>query len=692
MAEADEEKGDSKDSKDFIATARKRLQEAIDVFDPTRKDQVEDIKFAAASPDNGWQWPTQLKQKRENDPNGPRPCLTVNKLPPHIKLVTNEQRQNRPSIKVLPVDDKADVEVANILNGIVRHVEANSDADIAYDIACEAQVTAGEGYLRVLTDYVDDEALEQDILIASVQNAHSVYLDPDGLRRDPTGRYCAWGFITDRVRKDDFEKTYPKAKEVNWELVGTGDQARGWIDGDYITIAEYFCVKEVPGKVVMWADGSVTRDDEMPAVAGMQTQKVRNVTRKKVMWTKMSPLEVLEDREWAGKYIPIVRVVGNEYEVDGKLVISGLVRNAKDAQRMVNFWKSQEAEMLALAPKAPFIGYKGQFENFEDKWGQANVVNYPYLEANPVTDETTGTVLPLPQRTSPPMPAVGFMQASLSAGDDLQATVGQYNPSLGADAKEKSGKAIVARQRQADVGTFHYVDNLARAIRQVGRIVIDLIPKIYDTRRVARILGEDGEPSHVTLDPGQSAPVVEAQGEGMEIQKIYNPSIGRYDVRVTTGPSYTTQRQEAAQMLIQLSQGVTDPNIALVMRYLAVKNMDWSGAEDLASVLKRMIPPQILAEDDEQASPEVQKAMQVIQQMQQQMQAMQGAFEQMQHGFEAQKLQIEGFKAQTSRMEVESKDRARKADAIVDIADHAQSSTEAAHRVAFQQPTGVPIP
>lgn len=673
----------------FMATARKRLQEAIDAFDETRKDEVDDIRFAAATPDNGWQWPTKIRNARMNDPNGARPCLTINKLPQHIKLVTNEQRQNRPSIKVIPVDDKADPEVAEVLNGIVRHIEANSDADIAYDTASEMQVTAGEGYIRVLTDYVDDEADEQDILIASIKNPMSVYMDPDGLRLDPTGRKCKWAFITDRVKKDDFEKLYPKAEKTNWELVGTGDDARGWVDGEYVTIAEYFCVVETPGKVVRWPDGSVTKDDEMPPVAGMVNGKAREVMRKTVTWSKLSPLEPLEEREWAGKYIPVVRVLGNEYEVDGKLVISGIVRNAKDAQRMVNYWESQEAEMLALAPKAPFIGAKGQFEGHERKWQDANVVNFPFLEYNPVTEE--GVLVPPPQRVAPPMPPAGLIQAKLGAGDDLQATVGQYNPSLGAEAKEKSGKAINARQRQADVGTYHYIDNLARAIRQVGRIVIDLIPKIYDTRRVARILGEDGEASHVMLDPNQPQAMVKQQGMDGGIEKIYNPTIGRYDVRVTTGPSYTTQRQEAAQMLIDLSQGVTDPTIALVMRYLAVKNMDWSGAEDLANVLKRLIPPQVLADDQEQASPELQQAMQVMNQMKEQMGAMQQAMTAMQQGFEQQKVDIEKYNAHTKRMDVEGKNKERHVSGIVDLDSQALDHANAAHsiRTSAIQPEGM---
>jgi hypothetical protein len=382
-----------------------------------------------------------------------------------------------------------------------------------------------------------------------------------------------WGFITDRITKDEFKDRFPDAKETNWELLGTGDQAKGWVDGDYITIAEYFCVEVTKVKTA-----------------------TRTITQKKVMWSKLSPLEKLEEREWAGKFIPIVRVVGNEYEVDGKLVISGLVRNSKDACRMFNYWTSQEAEILALAPKAPFIGGKGQFEGFEGKWGSANTVNYPYLEYNPVTED--GVPLPPPQRTAPPLPPAGFMNAKLAAADDIQSTVGQYNPSLGAESKEKSGKAIVARQRQADVGTFHYVDNLGRAVRQVGRIVVDLIPKIYDTQRVARIIGEDGTPDHVTLDPDQQQAVMEIPGEDGGIEKIYNPTIGRYDVRVTTGPSYTTKRQEAAEFMAQVLQG--NKELMAVMGDLYFRMLDVPGAEEIAERLKKTLPPNLAQDDDEQ--------------------------------------------------------------------------------------------
>ncbi len=635
----------------FLEKARNRRRQAIDATSDNRKIQLEDVKFAAGSPDNGWQWPQQIKASRETDPNGARPVLTINKLPQHIKLVTNEQRQNRPSVKVLPVDDKGDPEVAEILNGIIRHLEVNSDADVAYDTACENQVTHGEGFFRVVTDYCDEMSFEQDILIKRVRNSFAVDMDPN--IQDPSGADAEWCFISDVLDEEDFDRQYPDAKPISWDIVGSGDDYDGWFiaDGKQIRVAEYFWFKDEQKKLLLWANGAVSLEGEpLPegVLAVERPVKERQTTIRKVMWTKMSGCEVLKEQEWAGKYIPVVRVVGNEYEVDGKIIVSGIVRNAKDPQRMINYWTSQEAEMLALAPKAPFIVASGQLEGHEDKWRSANTVNYAFLEYEPIVQD--GVQVPRPERQQPPLPPAGIISAKMGAGDDLQSTMGQYNPSLGADAQEKSGKAIIARQQQADVGTYHYIDNLSRAIRHCGRILVDLIPKIYDTERVARILGEDGEPDHARINPEQAEPVMKVEDERGEIQKIYNPNVGRYDVTVVVGPSYASKRQEAAEGMAQVLQG--NPQLWQVAGDLFVKNLDWPGADELAKRLKKMVPPELTQDDDQ--PPELQQAMQVIEQLKQQGQALQGVIQQLQDGQEAQRLQIEGFNAETNRMKAES--------------------------------------
>jgi hypothetical protein len=640
--------------KDLLSVARKRLTMAISALSESREDQMDDLRFAAGSPDNQWQWPADVLQTRgsiQGQTINARPCLTINKLPQHIKQVTNDQRQNRPAGKVIPVDDAADVEMAEILDGIVRHIEYMSDADVAYDTACENQVTYGEGYIRLLTEYCDDNTFDQDIRIARVRNSFSVYMDPT--IQDPCGSDAKWCFITQDVLKDDFERMYPNAAPVSSiQQVGIGDQSLSqWITESTVRIAEYFYIEQDTETLHQYPNGETafkgSPEAKQMEMMGMKPVRSREADRRKVKWCKINGFEVLEERDWAGKWIPVVRVVGNEFEVDGRLYVSGLVRNAKDAQRMYNYWVSQEAEMLALAPKAPFIGYGGQFEGYEHQWKTANTTNWPYLEVNPDVTDGQGAVLPLPARSQPPMASSGLLNAKAGASDDIKSTTGQYDSSLGATSNERSGKAILARERQTDTGTYHYVDNLARTVRYITRQIVDLIPKIYDTQRVARIVGIDGETSAVQIDPSQPVPVRRIQDEsGITIAKIYNPGVGKYDVRVTTGPSYMTKRQEALEGMSNLLQG--NPELWAVAGDLFVKHMDWPGAQELSQRLAKTIDPKLTEDNDK--SPALQAAEQQMQAMAQELDQMHQMLKGVQQSMEAQELEIKKYDAETKRI------------------------------------------
>ncbi|HEY6021807.1 MAG TPA: portal protein, partial [Candidatus Paceibacterota bacterium] len=537
------------------------------------------------------------------------------------------------------------------------------DADVAYDTACENQVEHGEGYFRLLTDYCDDDSFNQDIKIGRIRNPFSVYMDPT--IQDPCGADAKWCFITQDITKPEYEQQYPDATPISTlqSMFGTGDTGiSAWLNEDVVRIAEYFRIETKHKKLNLYDTGdSLFSDDprsELLKLQGAQVIKSRDVDAKVVKWIKTNGYDILEEQDWPGKYIPVIRVIGNEYEIEGRIHISGIVRNAKDPQRMYNYWVSQEAEMLALAPKAPFIGYGGQFEGYEDKWKTANVVNYPYLEVNPDVTDAAGTPLPLPQRAMPPMPQAGLIQAKMGASDDIKATTGQYDPSLGAKSNETSGKAILARERQADTGTYHYVDNLARAVRFATRQIIDLIPKIYDTRRIARIIGVDGEVSQATLDPTAPQAMVEIKNElGKVIERIYNPNIGKYDVMVTTGPSYMTKRQEAMNAMAQLLQG--NPQLWQVAGDLFIKNMDWPGAEEMAKRFSNTIPPQIKQDEEEQQGqipPQVQQAIQMAQQHIMQQDQVIAELQKKAEGKEEEErhkdldLQIKAYQAETDRM------------------------------------------
>jgi hypothetical protein len=651
--------GDPADHRDTLDEMRSRYTMAIAAYSDSREDELDDLRFMAGSPDNQWQWPADVLATRgavQGQTINARPCLTINKLPQHVRQVTNEQRQNRPSGKVIPADDKADVEVAAIYDGMVRHIEYMSDADVAYDTACENQVTYGEGYIRVLTEYCDEDSFDQDLRIGRVRNSFSVYMDP--MSQDPTGADAEWCFITQDITKQEYERDYPDAAPLSSILAsGVGDQYLSqWLTEDTLRIAEYFYYKHEEATLNLYPgnqsffDGSP--EDKNMKEMGLKPIKSRRVDRKKVMWMKTNGFESLEEREWAGKYIPVVRVIGNEFEVEGQIYISGLVRNAKDAQRMYNYWTSQEAEMLALAPKAPFIGYGGQFEGYEMQWKTANTTNWPYLEVNPDVTDGMGATLPLPQRAAPPLPQTGLIQAKMGASDDIKSTTGQYDSSLGATSNERSGRAILAREKQGDTGTYHYVDNLARAIRHITRQLVDMIPKIYDTERIARIVGLDGEVDMVKINPQQPNPVNEIRdvNTGVLIEKIYNPGVGRYDVVVTTGPSYMTKRQEAMDAMSQILQG--NPQLWSVAGDLFVKNMDWPGSEELAARLAKTIDPKLLEDGDK--DPALQAAEQQMQAMGAELDQMAQMMQNFQKSVEVQDLERKNFEAEIKAYQAET--------------------------------------
>ena len=648
---------------DRLATMRHRFTVASAAYSDSREDELDDLRFMAGSPDNAWQWPADVLATRgavQGQTINARPCLTINKLPQHVRLVTNEQRQNRPSGKVIPADDKADVAVAEIFQGIVRHIEYLSDADVAYDTACDNQVTYGEGYIRILTEYCREDSFDQDLKIGRVRNSFSVYMDP--MIHDPCGSDAEWCFITEDIPKEEYERLYPDALPISVMMSqGVGDQSLSmWMSQETVRIAEYFYIDHQKKTLNLYPDNITAfngspQDKQLKAMFG-KPLKSRTSEHRQVKWLKTNGFEVLEERDWAGNYIPVIRVVGNEFEVDGQLYISGLVRNAKDAQRMYNYWVSQEAEMLALAPKAPFIGYGGQFEGYETNWKTANTNNWPYLEVNPDVTDGAGSPLPLPERAQPPMAQTGLIQAKVGAGEDIKATTGQYDSSIGATSNERTGRAILARQNQGDTSTYHYVDNLARAVRYTTRQLVDLIPKIYDTERVARIVGLDGEVDMVKINPNQPEPVrvIKDPITGLDIEKIYNPSIGIYDVVVTTGPSYATKRQEAMEAMQMILQ--TNPQLWAVAGDLFIKNMDWPGAQEMAARFAKTLDPKVLDNTDE--SPEAQMMRMQMNDMANQMEQTAALVQQLQQSYDMQKLaideqntQIKAYDAETKRLQ-----------------------------------------
>lgn len=596
---------------DLLTDARKRLAACISDEATERAKMLDDLRFCTLD-----QWPADVRKARENDPEGPRPCLTVDKVNQYIVQVVNDMRQNRPSIKIRPVDDAADVDTAKIFQGLTRHIEDASNASIAYETAGESQTRVGFGYFRVTTQYVDDKTKEQEIVIQRIPNAFSVYLGPHTM---PDGSDAEFGFIFESIPKETFKRQYPKAKVDSKDFDDLGDTPT-WYTEENVTVAEYFYTE--------FSDGE--REDGTPT-------KIAHIK-----WVKMTGAEVIDRRDWAGKYVPIIEVIGREAYVDGKRTVWGLVRPVKDTLRLNNYWKSAMTERIALAPKTPFIGAVGQFKGVEDRWKKANVSNAAYLEYQPI--DVNGNVVERPKRVEPAQIEVAMVQMCDTIERDVMGALGMFKSSLGeVDTSQQSGKAILALQRESDTGTLHFSDNLSISIRHCGRILVDLIPKIYDTRRILRILGEDGQPQQVIIDPQQQQAARKITDSAGKVRSIYNLGVGKYDVTVSVGPSYTTARQEAATVLTELANSAKDPVSASVMRYLAIKHSDFYGSDETLRMLKALLPPSLQQGDNEEPIPA--QALAKMQQMGMQLQQMQQAVQQI--GAENQQLKTQAQVDQT---------------------------------------------
>jgi len=599
------------DSNDLHAQALDEFHLAEEAESDNRKTGEDDIRFAR----EGVQWPDDIRKQREADG---RPCLTINKLPAFIRQVVNDARQNKPSIKVHPADSKADIETAKILDGLIRNIEYTSNADVAYDTATECAVSNGFGYIRIGADYAFDDSFDQDITIHRVLNPFSVYGDPNSVAADSSDWNTA--FVVDRMSKDAFRAQYGKeaADSIsNWDNT---DAWKGvtWAEGDDVMVAEWWKREEVERPILLLSNGSVIdrktfeeRDDLKVLVqaGALQVKSERTAKSHKVTQRFMSGADILDEREWPGRYIPIVPVYGDEFDVQGKRFFRSLIHNAVDAQRMFNYWRTTSTELVALAPRVPFIGPVGAFAT-DPNWATANTRSHPFLEY-----DVTGPAIPQRQPVDSG-PAAGALQEALNASDDMKAIIGLYDASLGARSNETSGRAIMARQREGDVSTFHFQDNMARAIRHTGRIIVDLIPHFYSAARVVRVLGEDGKPENVQINQqfqrknpqtGQpmmqpvmgpnGQPVQQPNGQPMmqAVMAMHDLRVGKYDVTVDTGPSFTTRREEAAFSMTEALRAY--PQGAPVIVPELAKNLDWPGADELAKKLEAsaggQIPPAV---------------------------------------------------------------------------------------------------
>ena len=663
------------DGKSIVDLARQRFQLAKDALDRSRIQSVEDTRFVMGDSDNGWQWPEQVRLLREGSQ---RVVLTVNVTAQHCNQIINQIRQNRPSAKVLPVDSGADVKTAELLGGLLRQIQSHSRADDAHDIAAEHAIYGGEGYWRVLTEYESPKSFKQRIRVAAITDPTMVYVDPH--TQTPDKSDAEWGFVVEDITKEQCKRDHPGVDPTSW----VQDGQSGWVTTDTIRRAEYFWCEYVKDEALLLADGQeILRSDlqgqELPPE--MIVDK-RDTFRKQWWWAKLlgGETEPLDKKEWPGSYLPIISCIGKEINVKGQIVRKGIVRDLKDPARMVNYSYSAAVESVALQNDVPYIAAAESIKGYETEWGQANRTTAAYLPFNAYDDDDRQ--LPPPQRQQPAiMPAAQVQMLELSV-EQMRAASGQQNANFGIRSDAQSGIGIQRLKQQGEVATFHFPDNLSRALRYEARVILDLVPKIYDTKRVIRVLGLDGDVDVATLDPEQQ----QAYGEKMnalakDAEKIFNPNVGEYDVVIDTGPSYATQRQEAFQAMTELAS--QRPELLQIAGDIIMRAADFPMAQELAERLKKTIPPQLLEDEgkNHQIPPQVQAQLEQMQQQMEQMKQMLDAADQEvgrlqgveqdktaqtlkvqtdaqlgSHELEikAQQLEIDRYEAETRRMQVQA--------------------------------------
>jgi hypothetical protein len=545
---------------------RTRFSEAVEYDSENRVRSIDDVRFVSIQ---GEQWDEYQKRKRKN-----RPCYEFNRLRQNIRQVTGDQRKNRPQIKLRAVE-QGDRETADILQGLIRNIESISNAEKAYDTGFEWAVTGGYGAWRIKTDYNNDDSFEQDIKIHEITNPYSVYFDPSAQEFDR--RDGQFAFVITKMGKDEFKQKYPDEELSNFQ--GADFDVTHWYDDESITLCEYWYKEYEQKNLMLLSNGNTVYEDAVPDRAvleanGITVIKERNVDVPKVKMCLCTGAGVISKADWAGKFIPIIPVYGDIVDLDGEFHYSGMVRFGKDAQRVYNFHRTTMIEVMANAPKVPYMVTPEQIKGFEALWKQANSENMPFLPYNP--DPRGGGV---PQRSGGVEVPTALITASQLDVEDIKAINGQFDASLGMNGNETSGRAILARKSEGDTATFSYIDNLSRAIKFTGEILVDLIPKVYDTERVVRILGIDGGEKWVAINKIQIDP---RTGQQIVTNDI---TAGKYDVSVTVGASFSTQRQEASEALLEM---MGNPMLAPVVADLLAKNLDIPNSDELEKRLRKI--------------------------------------------------------------------------------------------------------
>jgi hypothetical protein len=609
--------------KDIIARAQDNFKSCLDWEALSRQRFRDDMRFLFADSDNQDQWEPAVKARRHM---ATQPMITINKVHTHWLMIVNQMKENKPSIQVHPTNGEASYEAAQIYEGLIRHIEYKSNAKVAYDIASEQQVGGGIGYVQVITKYADDSTFDQEIFIKEIPDALSVYLDPHIKKRD--GSDAKYAFIYEDMPRREFERKYPNIK------VPTSNGNQQWVTKDIVKVATYYeketkkewlySITNDDGSVKFMRESDITVEErklfnEIIRTGGEGIDR-RRIDKHVIKKYLIGGTEVLEKGIWPGTYIPIARQVGEEVIIEQRLDRKGIVRYMKDAQRAYNYNASAALEYGALQSKSPYIAPVDAINGLENYWATANTENHAYLPYNNLDEQ--GNPVPMPQKAPAPMGAPVYMDGMQTANMEMMMTSGQYDQTFGEQSQELSGVSIDKRINQGNRATFHFQDAQANTIQFVGKIIIDLIPKIYDTKRIVRILGEDGSEDQIMVDPEARQAIIQNEQEAeAKIQTIFNPNVGKFDVVAECGPSYDTKRAEAFDAMTGLLKA--HPALSQVIGDLYMGSADFPGADKLQERMRNWIPASILgtgpSEQEQQMMAQLQASQQAIQELTQQL-------------------------------------------------------------------------
>ena len=610
-----DESDDPKVSNDpIMAEARKRWKRSSEWESESRIRFIDDLKFRHGDSENGYQWPQSIRQARDT---ANKPCLTMNMINQHNLQISNEARKNKSSVKFLAMGGGATQDSALAFQDLMRRIEYESNAQAAYTMARGFQIDAGIGWLRLATDYVDDTTFNQHIKILPVLDPLAIYGDPDC--QDETNLDARFGFAFDSVQREDFEDQYPKyAGKATLAPLGMGSIDEDWAGKDSVRVCEYFRKVVRPDQLV-----SFVYQGERKFVRKSMLAKpllklldypdtiVRDIWLEEIEWFLIVGEEVIDKTVWLGKYIPLIPVKGIETRIDGRLDRKGHTRFMKDAQRMYNYNASAQVEFVALQGKTPWVVALEAIEELEGIWNTANISNPSVLPFRSFMEDGT-TQIPPPQRTQPPSASPAYASGMETAWNQMMMTSGQYQNQLGMMGNERTGAAIKGRQKQSDNATFHFEDNYGKSLMALGKQIIDLVPKVYDTKQVLQVVSEEGEEGELEVDPKAPQAYQELEDQrGNVVQRIFNPTMGRYDIAASVGPDYESGREETEDSLTTILTQA--PALTSILGDLLLGTMKFPKAQEAARRMKRMVPPQALGKGPSQAEQQLQTQLQASQ-------------------------------------------------------------------------------